>query len=288
MRKTLSTLVLCLSLHAFAQIPVATQTLLDGVKSPASKNVIKSVLRIECPKDNAKGTGFVVSGVGVIATNAHVAGNCSATDLVGVSPVSNEPVKFSSMVKDDNRDIALLCPTKALAFSLKLSGDEQPLVETEVETWGYPLRYNRAAPVLSRGYLAGYDEGLDDQGRLKSPLVEHLIVNGAFNPGNSGGPLIDRATGNVVGIVVEKWGLFLPFVEQVITALQNSPTKTGSSMAYTDANGNTRPASNEEITAAALKEVYNKSQVMVGEAISVSELNTFIKEKKKDLACGSK
>ena len=30
------------------------------------------------------------------------------------------------------------------------------------------------------------------------------------------------------------------------------------------------------------------SEVMMGEAISVSELNTFIKEKKKDLSCGSK
>src|ERR1700730_4624142 len=286
--RTLPTLILCLSLHAFAQIPVATQTLLDNVKSSESKSVIKSVLRIECPKDSAKGTGFVVSGIGVIVTNAHVAGNCNAADLVGVSAVSNDPVKFSSMVKDDNRDIALLCPTKALPFSLKLSGDEKPLVETEVETWGYPLRYNRAAPILSRGYLAGYDEGLDAQGRLKNPLVEHLIVNGAFNPGNSGGPLIDKATGQGVGIVVEKWVLFLPFVEQVINALEHSPTMSGSALSYIDANGKTVRLMNEQIPAAALKEVYDKSQVMVGEAISVSELNAFIKEKKKDLACGSK
>ena len=157
MRETLTTLFLCLSLNALAQIPVATQTLLNGVRSPESKSVIKSVLRIECPKDSAKGTGFVVFGVGVVVTNAHVAGNCNAADLVAVSAASNDSVKFSSMVKDDNRDIALLCPTRALPFGLKLSGDEKPLVETEVETWGYPLRYNRAAPILSRGYLAGYD-----------------------------------------------------------------------------------------------------------------------------------
>jgi hypothetical protein len=37
----------------------------------------------------------------------------------------------------------------------------------------------------------------------------------------------------------------------------------------------------------ALKELYDKSQVMVGEAISVSELNGFIKEKQRDLACGA-
>src|SRR6202140_5919829 len=102
MRETLTTLFLCLSLNALAQIPVATQTLLNGVRSPESKSVIKSVLRIECPKDSAKGTGFVVFGVGVVVTNAHVAGNCNAADLVAVSAASNDSVKFSSMVKDDN------------------------------------------------------------------------------------------------------------------------------------------------------------------------------------------
>jgi hypothetical protein len=35
----------------------------------------------------------------------------------------------------------------------------------------------------------------------------------------------------------------------------------------------------------ALKEIYDASQVMIGEAISVSELNAFIKEKRGALAC---
>lgn len=53
----------------------------------------------------------------------------------------------------------------------------------------------------------------------------------------------------------------------------------------TDANGVTKGVSNETAMALALREIYEKSQVMVGEAISVSELNAFIKEKKKDLTC---
>jgi len=288
MRKTLTTLVLCLSLNVFAQIPVATQTLLDGVKSPESKSVIKSVLRIECPKDNIKGTGFVVSGFGIITTNAHVVGNCSAAELVGGSPVSNDQVKFSSIEKDSNRDLALLCPTKALPFSLKLNGDEKPLVETEVETWGYPLRYNLTAPILSRGYLAGYDEGLDAEGRLKNPIVEHLIGNGAFNPGNSGGPLIDRATGKVVGIVVEKWTMFSPLIETAIQGFSHPRAAIGGTFTRIDAQGHQVVMSDQEVTALVLKEFYDASQVMMGEAISVSELNAFIKQKKKDLACGSK
>lgn len=157
-------------------IPISTQVLLSGVKSPESKGVIKSVLMIECPKDQAKGTGFVISGGNVITTNSHVVGSCGVEDLVGVSAVSNEPVKFSSMVRDIDRDLALLCTTKPLPFVLKLSGSEKPQVETEVETWGYPLRYQSPAPVLSRGYVAGYWTAVRPRpnGEAGTP-VEHQI-----------------------------------------------------------------------------------------------------------------
>jgi hypothetical protein len=127
--------------------------------------------------------------------------------------------------------------------------------------------------------LWGIRMNLTQQVTQEQPRVRHLIVNGALNPGNSGGPLIDRSTGNVVSIVVEKWALFSPDVEKVIFALQHSPIRMGRSLAYTDASGNQRELSNEEITAAALQEIYTKSQVMIGEAISVSELNSFIREK---------
>jgi hypothetical protein len=133
------------------RVPLATQVLLDGVKSPESKGVIKSVLRIECPKDSAKGTGFVIHGGDVITTNSHVVGSCTAEELIGISSVSDQPVKFTKLTRDSNRDLALLCASKPLAYSLELEGDEHPDVETEVETWGYPLRYNDVAPILSRG-----------------------------------------------------------------------------------------------------------------------------------------
>jgi hypothetical protein len=55
----------------------------------------------------------------------------------------------------------------------------------------------------------------------------------------------------------------------------------------TDANGVTTGVPNEIGVAIALEEIYDKSQVMIGEAISVSELNAFIKEKREALACAS-
>jgi S1-C subfamily serine protease len=152
-------------------VPTATQVLLGGVKSQKSRSAIKSVLMIQCRKDSAKGTGFAVRGGTIIITNSHVVGNCSAEELIGISPARNEPIRFKTMARDPNRDLALLCAVNPLPHSLELSGDETPAVETDVETWGYPLRYQESAPILSRGYVAGYT--------VKSGTsVKHLIVNG--------------------------------------------------------------------------------------------------------------
>ena len=294
----LATVILFTSLATFGQetkdpvnqrIPISTQILLDGVKSPESKGVIKSVLLIECPKDQRKGTGFVIHGGDVITTNSHVVGTCNAEELVGVSPVSSEQVRFLKIEQDPNRDLALLCSSKALPFSLELNGDEHPAVETEVETWGYPLTYNDAAPILSRGYVAGYRMDVKEavNGKKSAP-VSRIIVNGALNPGNSGGPLIDRTTHKVIGIVVTKWNLFSPNIEAVISGLeQPGGAKLGGGvpMYITEKNGERKSVSQEEGTAKALQELYELSQVMVAEAISVSELNAFIKEKQQALAC---
>jgi S1-C subfamily serine protease len=193
---------------------------LDGVRSPESRGVIRAVLRIECGKDNTKGTGFAIGNGEVITTNSHVVGTCTAEDLVGISSVKEQPVRFTVLARDSNRDLALLCAGQPPPYTLKLSGDEHPDVETEVETWGYPLRYNDTAPILSRGYVAGYrlDVKRPEGGQPGDP-VSRIIVNGALNPGNSGGPLIDRATHKVIGVVVEKWFLFSPNIESVIKGL---------------------------------------------------------------------
>lgn len=102
---------------ANAAVPISTQALLSGVKSPESKGVIKSVLMIQCPRDNAKGTGFAISGGKIIVTNAHVVGSCRFEDLVVIAAVSNEPVKFSGMVRDTGRDL----PCSALPNLSRLS-----------------------------------------------------------------------------------------------------------------------------------------------------------------------
>lgn len=257
---------------------------MDGVKSSVSKGVIKSVVMIVCPKDQKKGTGFVIEGGRIVVTNAHVVESCGAKELITRSSVTTDPVQFTNVERDSTRDLVILCASKPLPFSLKLNGSDSPPVETDVETWGYPLKYEELAPLLSRGYVAGYT-ATGPPGAVGT--VKHLIINGAFNPGNSGGPLIDRSTGKVIGVVVAKWTLWSPNIETAIKGFAHPSALTGGTFSYTNAQGQQVGISDQEMLSVILSEFYQTSQVMIGEAISVSELNAFLKEKEKILSCTS-
>ncbi len=254
---------------------------------PTQRSAIKSVLLLICQPDGAKGTGFLLKN-GLVITAAHVVGTCSAAQVVGLTSMGRS-VQFSRLAKDLGKDLAALKPSTAMAGELQLAPDAQPALETAVKTWGYPLMYNGPAPLLSVGYVAGYIAEANDQG---GP-VKHLVVNGAFNPGNSGGPLLKAETNLVVGVVVAKYHLFPPGLRNAIQTIANN--KSGfmhgaidpGGNPLKDAQGNPVTFSESEITGAILQQFYNTAQVMIGEAVSVSELRAFLREKGSELDVAS-
>ena len=127
------------------------------------------------------------------------------------------------------------------------------------------------------GYVSGY-RGDDSHGAL----VKHIVVNGAFNHGNSGGPLLLSRSSEVVGIVVLTYNFYPPAVRQVIDMLakQQYGLMVGT---RTAADGQTQQVSEAQVTAMVLDEFYQKTQVMIGEAISVSELKAMLKEHASEL-----
>jgi len=256
-------------------VPVATQWTLQAVP-PAQKTTVKSVLLIECRKIGRKGTAFLLTR-GTVVTNFHVVEGCTAEELWARSPMG-KTVSFTKMATDDKRDLAILRPSESLEGGLELGPDAEPSPEAKVKTWGFPLSYEGFAPILSMGYVAGYIPRM-----AGDRTVKHLVVNGAFNPGNSGGPLILEASNRVVGIVVTKWTLFSPDIETFILGLNNSRTMTAGGVTQTLPDGTKRSLSNEQVTALALQNFYEVSQVMIGEAISVSELRAFLREKEASL-----
>ncbi len=257
------------------EVPIATQWTLDAAGT-TQRNSIKCVFLLICPRTEKKGTSFLLSD-GLVVSNEHVVEGCAANELEALKP-TGETVRFKGLVVDAERDLALLLPAEKIAGGLDLGSDSAVPIGTVVTTWGFPLIYNGPAPILSVGYVAGFNSV-----QTSSRTVKHIVVNGAFNPGNSGGPVFLFERNSVVGVVVWKKTLLSPNVGVVISALRHSPVATGNSLSQRMPDGSVRTISNEEATALVLEEFAKTVQVMIGEAISVSELKAFIKEKERAL-----
>jgi S1-C subfamily serine protease len=256
-------------------VPVSTQWVLDAA-GPAQRAAIRSVYLLVCPKTGKKGSAFLLSG-GTMVTDNHVVDGCGSGDLWAISPMA-ERISFSKVITDPSRDLALLRPARRLEGGLELGSDVSPKVGTTVTTWGYPLIYNGPAPLLSVGYVAGYNDA-----HIGQTIVKHIVVNGAFNPGNSGGPLLAASDNKVVGVVVWKMRVIPEWVQTVISGLGHPSAVTCCAATVTLPDGTKRGISNEEAASLVLQEFYDTVQVMIGEATSVSELKAFLREKEGEL-----
>jgi serine protease Do len=138
------------------------------------------------------GTGFMVDAKGYLATNAHVIDN--AKNVV-VQNSKGKDLKVEVVYIDTDRDIAILKivdpvfkASSTLPYSLKHSSAE---IAEQVYTLGYP----RNDIVYGEGYLAA------KTGYNGDTLTCQIAI--AANPGNSGGPIINR-NGEIVGILSTK------------------------------------------------------------------------------------
>ena len=251
---------------------VNADLLLDAAGS-AQRSSLKNIYLIGCRRGDVVsfGTGFLLAS-GVIVTNAHVVTPCSGFQLAGIS-TTNQKVVFSKTVTDVARDLAVLVPATKLDGGYDLAKSENPEPGTQVVTWGYPFAYTGTSPLLSVGYVAGYRNATEN-----GKTVKHIVVNGAFNHGNSGGPLLVSRQNLVVGIVVLTFHFYPPQTRQIIDALN---ANSGTEVVFTSRlpDGTTKNFVESQLTAAVLDEFYNKTQIDIGEAIAVSELRDFIKER---------
>jgi S1-C subfamily serine protease len=285
--KTLTvTVLLAVAIGAFGlRTPAQSTTVPTSVNAsmvldaagPEQRKSLSAIYLIECPGVGA-GSGFLLKP-GIVVTNSHVVATCTEETLVGIS-IANKVVKFSRVIKDTNRDLALLVPTEKLTDGLTLAESDSPVPGTPVTTWGYPFLYNGTSPLLSVGYVAGFREVPPDNGSGKA--VKHVIVNGAFNHGNSGGPLLVAHDNQVIGIVVLTYNFYPPEVKQIIDGLgtMRSGLVVGS---VTRPDGTKENLVEASVTAWVLNQFYEKTQVMIGEAIAASELAASIKEHRSDL-----
>jgi len=106
--------------------------------------------------------------------------------------------------------------------------------------------------------------------------VKQLVVNGAFNDGNSGGPLFLSEDDGVIGVVVAKHAPFTPFQRSALEALANQ--ESGFMCTAEDEQGNEQQISQAQIVADIMQRFVILTQVMIGYAVDASELAEFLDE----------
>lgn len=199
----------------------------DAIPPEALASVKQATVFIQVsgPNHKATGSGFVVKADGdtlLIATNHHVIGlpendkkarltpselskslrQVTINAVFGPGTKSEASYKAEPLAADPDEDLAILRVTKVkdppklipYAAATKLS-ETMP-----VYTFGFPfgaaLATGKGAPAVTVGKGSISSLRLDDSGELA--IVQ---IDGALNPGNSGGPVVD-AKGQLVGVAV--------------------------------------------------------------------------------------
>jgi len=198
---------------AFAGLPELVQRVKPSIVAVGTFDKTRS------PAFSLRGTGFAVGNGNLVATNAHVLPdslNASGTEalVVRLPSFSGESQQRVARVvgQDQSHDLALL----------RIEGPPLPAIPLhgggvregqEVAFIGFPIgTVLGLSPVTHRAIVSAITpvalpgasaQQLNEKviRRLKSGTFNVYQLDGTAYPGNSGGPLIDGESGEVIGII---------------------------------------------------------------------------------------
>ncbi|MFT3880138.1 MAG: serine protease [Gemmatales bacterium] len=153
-----------------------------------------------------EGTAFCVHQDGWFITNNHViAGQkpkAGPIKLVINSGLPNEKVITAKVVRtDEKHDLALLQTSEKIDIKpLALSPSELLNELNEIYAFGFPFGHSLSSDGKNHPTIS-VNSGKVTSLRRKDRVLELIQIDASVNPGNSGGPLLNRQ-GQVVGIVV--------------------------------------------------------------------------------------
>jgi serine protease DegQ len=149
------------------------------------------------PRADATGSGVVISERGDILTNLHVIRTTDRWEITFWDGSKSDAILVSMQPEND---LAVIRPRRqpddlkpaTMASTRDLNPGDMVVAS------GFPFGIG---PSTSAGVIAGLKREFSDPDNKEKPKMTNLIqFDAAVNPGNSGGPLVNR-DGEVVGIV---------------------------------------------------------------------------------------
>src|SRR3990172_6906345 len=143
--------------------------------------------------DSGQGAGFIIDEDGYIVTNAHVLADEEGNLATGIHAINynGQRISLDFIGYDSELDIALLKAQEGGNYNaLELGDSDNVKIGERVIAIGNPYG-------LTFSVTEGIISGIHRQG--PNGLSAYIQIDAALNPGNSGGPLIDKQ-GNVIGM----------------------------------------------------------------------------------------
>lgn len=149
-----------------------------------------AIRETQASNNQALGSGFIVSGDGLVVTNEHVVAQATQIRV----RLADGSIRGATLIGSDERTDVALLRMEALATcypALTWGDSEKVRVGEDITAVGSPFGLGGS---VSAGIISG-------RGRAVGPGPYHdfLQIDAAINQGNSGGPLLD-ASGRVIGI----------------------------------------------------------------------------------------
>jgi S1-C subfamily serine protease len=181
--------------------------------------VVGTFNRLRSPQFVLRGTGFVVGDGSLIVTNSHViaeSGTGAGTETLAVlarSPDETQSREVRLLARDADHDLAILRLVGPPLPALKLRASETVREGQSVAFTGFPIGGALGfSPVTHRGVISsitpivlpsGNAHQLNDVSirRLRNGSFTIFQLDATAYPGNSGGPLYEIESGEVIGII---------------------------------------------------------------------------------------
>lgn len=178
--------------------------------------VVGTFNKLKSPSFAMRGSGFVVGDGRLVATNAHVIPEATDQDslmILARQGSETRPYPAQLVTRDIEHDLVLLRITGPALPALALGVSDSVREGQSIAFSGFPIGGALGfSPVTHRGIISsitpiaipiGNAQQLKDQSirRLRSGAFPIFQLDGTAYPGNSGGPLFDPDSGEVLGII---------------------------------------------------------------------------------------